>query len=187
MAVSTHTADIYTFFRKKPLSFDGIVFSGEHSKNPQKENGTPPIYHINVGNRSLELLEQKTGGMEAVVTGGFEGHSQSKALLRTKNSLASARTNHRFSRGWTFVYLSSEYKWSVSAMSSKWTLTDVNKKVVVAFFKRSSLKLMQIGTLSIYHDSDTGMPIDPEFIALIVFTCKMVHYTNEVYEMAAVS
>ncbi|KAJ2547184.1 hypothetical protein EV175_005321 [Coemansia sp. RSA 1933] len=168
-----------TLFRKKALSYDGLAFSGDHDKNPQKENGTLPVYHINIGNKTLELLEQTPAGLEPVVTGSFDNISQAKAMLHTKNSLSSAKTNSMFSRGWTFVYLSSEYKWKVSIMGTKWTLTDINKQTI-ASFKRSSLKMMRIGTLTVH------VPVDPELLELIVLTCKMVHYTNEVYETVAV-
>ncbi|KAJ1800374.1 hypothetical protein LPJ59_001145 [Coemansia sp. RSA 2399] len=174
-----NTATTFTIFRKSVLSVDGLAFSGKHAKNPQKENGILPAYQINMGNTSLGLLEQTPAGLEPAITGYFEGISLTKALLHTKNSLSSARSNSTFSRGWTFVYLSTEYKWKVSLMSTKWTLTDVNKQVV-ASFKRSMWKMMHIGTLTIH------VLADPELTALIILTCKMVHYTNELYETTAI-
>ncbi|KAJ2402033.1 hypothetical protein GGI23_001002 [Coemansia sp. RSA 2559] len=174
-----NTATTFTIFRKSALSLDGLAFSGEHRKNPQKENGMLPAYQINIGNKSLGLLEQTPAGLEPAITGYFEGISLTKALLHTRSSLSSARSNNTFSRGWTFVYLSSEYKWKVSLTGTKWTLTDMNKQAV-ASFKRSSWKMMHIGTLTIHALAD------PELMALIILTCKMVHYTNELYETAAV-
>ncbi|KAJ2093508.1 hypothetical protein IW140_003515 [Coemansia sp. RSA 1813] len=169
----------FSFFRKGAFSFDGIAFSGDHEKNPQKKNDILPTYCLHIGSKSIELLEQTPAGLQPAVTGEFESVFQSKALLHTKNSLSSAKTNSTFSRGWTFVYLSSEYKWKVSLMSTKWTLTDTNKQVI-ASFKRSNMKIMRLGTLNIH------IPADPELTALIVITCHMVQYTNEACELAAV-
>ncbi|KAJ1782835.1 hypothetical protein LPJ59_006715 [Coemansia sp. RSA 2399] len=130
--------------------------------------------------RSFELIQNTPSVTRKVLTGNYQGFLRLKALIRSEHGLSSAHRNGTFSKGWTFVYMSNKYKWTTAgALSKTWTLVDINDREI-ATFSRAILKLRRIGMLEI-HNQQTET-LDPDFVALILLTCKFVHNTIKSHE-----
>ncbi|KAJ2661773.1 hypothetical protein IWW48_002167 [Coemansia sp. RSA 1200] len=155
------------------------IYAGDHSKIPtdgEKTGADTPLYNIEAGRRSMELIQNNSaGGTHTVLTCKYEGCARHKALIRSNHGLSSTERNGLFSSGWKFVYMSTQYKWSVPIFSSVWTLRDTSNKEI-ARFHRNSFRFRRIGKLEIY-SQQLHRTIDPDFVAMIMVTCKLVHNT----------
>ncbi|KAJ1662745.1 hypothetical protein EV178_005611 [Coemansia sp. RSA 1646] len=129
--------------------------------------------------QSFELVQNNSNETHKVLTGKYENLLRRKALIRSEHGLSSAKRNGVFSCGWTFTYMSNEYKWSTAAFNRRWVLRDINDREI-AEFTRASLAFKRIGKLEIYHEQTE--PMDPEFVAMIVLSCKLVHNTAKANE-----
>ncbi|KAJ2558867.1 hypothetical protein EV175_000601 [Coemansia sp. RSA 1933] len=134
--------------------------------------------------RSFELIDNSSGEQRKVLTGSYGNFLRRKAMIRSEHGLSSANRNGMFTNGWTFVFMSNQYKWTVPPFSKTWTLKDINDREV-ATFSRAMFKPRRIGKLEIH--SQQSETLDPDFVALILLTCKFVHNTVKRNERRAAS
>ncbi|KAJ2760854.1 hypothetical protein H4S06_001510 [Coemansia sp. BCRC 34490] len=179
----------FTFFRKGWRAKRVWIYAGDYDKIPTnggKTGADTPPYTIGVSGRSMELIQNKSaGGTHTVLTCKYEGFARHKALIRSDHGITSTERNGLFSSGWKFVYMSTQYKWSVPMFSSVWILCDAGNREI-ARFHRNSFRFRRIGRLEIYSQQPYGT-IDPDFVAMIMATCKLVHNTVKNNERSASS
>ncbi|KAJ2621181.1 hypothetical protein GGI25_005405 [Coemansia spiralis] len=165
----SNVIDTFTFFRKT-LSQSAVVFHGDLDKKPEDGESIQPLYHINIKRGSLELLQPTATGMQSVLTGSFDSITRRSATIRSTSGLSAVKSNGILSSGWTFIYLSDKYKWTVSTWNNSWTLKDINDRPL-AKFTRFSFKFKKMGKLEVYKE------LDPVLIAMVMLTCKLVYNT----------
>ncbi|KAJ2162832.1 hypothetical protein GGF46_000396 [Coemansia sp. RSA 552] len=173
-------ATSFTFFSRKTLSCDSVVFPGELKDKPEIDSHIRPLYTIDFHSRHYKLLGHKDSETREILSGKVKGLMGCSAIITGDGFLSAAKTTGFCSQGWKFVHMSDTFIWHVNWRSTQWTLKDLNKREL-ARFERKSLGHTKSGTLYLLQ------PMDADLLALTILTCEVVHYGVKANEWVAIT